>query len=129
MIERAKENFEFTKKKLEHAKQYFKEKEFGESIHYIWVVFENCINIIKDVKNNKPLYEHKAKIDMFKIYYSLGYLKQDYSVTFSYLLKLRIRADFGDYGNVPEIPEEKKVKEFLDDAISLFGEVEKIIKK
>jgi len=129
MFERAKENFEFTRKKLGHARQYFNEGDLAESIHYIWTVFENCINIVKDVKNNKPLYEHKAKIDLFKIYHSLGYLKKDYSKTFSYLLKLRIRADFGNYGNAPKIPEEDKVREFLDNAAELFNDVEKIIKK
>jgi hypothetical protein len=127
MFERAKENFEFTRKKLEHAKSYFSEGDLAESVHYIWVVFENCINIVKDIKNNKPLHEHQRKIDLFKIYYSLGYLKKDYSETFAKLLKLRITADFGDYGNSPKIPEKKVVKEFLDDAISLFNEVEKLL--
>ncbi len=129
MFERAKENFEFTRKKLEHAKSYFNEGDLAESVHYIWIIFENCINVVKDIKNNKPLHEHKAKIDLFKIYHSLGYLKKDYSETFSKLLKLRITADFGDYGNSPKIPDKKHIKEFLDDAINLFNEVEVIVKK
>ena len=92
MNERAKNNLELTKRKLDYAEKFFAEKDFYETIHYIWVVFENCINIIKDVKNNRPLYEHKPKIDLFGIYCSIGILKNDYSSCFLELEKLRIRA-------------------------------------
>jgi uncharacterized protein (UPF0332 family) len=127
MSERAKENLEFTRKKLVHAKNFFNQKDLTETIHYIWVVFENCINIVKDVKHNEPVYEHKAKIDLFSLYYSLGFLKEDYSETFALLEKLRIRADFGDYSQVPQIPPSNKVKEFLEKAEELFSEAEKIV--
>ncbi len=55
MFERAKSNLEFTKKKLERARDEFNKNEMAETIHYTWIVFENCINVIKDAKNNKPL--------------------------------------------------------------------------
>ncbi len=53
MSERAKENLEFTRKKLVHAHHFMQTKDLVETIHYIWVVFENCINIIKDAKYSK----------------------------------------------------------------------------
>ena len=60
MFERAKNNLNFTKKKLKKAKEEFSKNEMAETIHYIWVIFENCINIIKDAKNNKPLFQDNA---------------------------------------------------------------------
>ena len=127
MFERAKINLDFTRKKLEKAKEEFEKGEYAETIHYIWVVFENCINVIKDAKNYKPLYEHKSKVDLFSLYNSLGYLRNDYSSIFSVLQKLRIRADFGDYSNAPNLPEKDKIKEFLEKSIELFKETQKIL--
>lgn len=129
MSERAKENLEFTRKKLAHAKDFFQEKDLVETVHYIWVVFENCINIIKDAKHNDPVYEHKSKIYLFSLYHSLGYLKEDYSEIFALLEKLRIRADFGDYSQVPQIPGENKIKEYLEKAERLFLEAENTVQK
>jgi len=71
MSERPKENLEFTRKKLAHAKHFFQEKDLVEATHYIWVVFENCINIIKDVKHDEPVYEHKPKIYLLFIKYEI----------------------------------------------------------
>ena len=127
MFERAKNNLSFTKKKLDKAKEEFNKDEMAETVHYIWVIFENCINIIKDAKNNSPLYEHKSKTDVFSLYHSLDYLKKDYSGTFALLQKLRIRADFGDYSDAPNLPSKEKIKEFLDESISLFKETGEIL--
>ncbi|MEK6974522.1 MAG: hypothetical protein AABW41_04785 [Nanoarchaeota archaeon] len=129
MFERAKNNLEFTRKKLEKAKEEFDNGELTETIHYVWTVFENCINIIKDAKDSKPIYEHKSKINMFSLYYSLGYLKKDYSNIFAVLEKLRIRADFGEYSNAPNLPNEIKIREFLKESISLFKETEELLLK
>jgi hypothetical protein len=127
MFERAKSNLEFTEKKLKKAKEEFSRGEIAEAVHYIWIVFENCINIIKDAKNNKPLYEHKSKADLFSLYHSLHYLETDYSETFSILEKLRIRADFGDYSNAPNLPDKEKISEFLNKAIDLFKETKNML--
>ncbi len=72
-------------------------------------------------------YQHKPKIDLFSLYYSIGYLKEDYSAIFAMLEKLRIRADFGEYSQVPQIPDEQKVKEYLEQAQRLFDETEKVV--
>lgn len=127
MFERAKSNLEFTKKKLERARDEFNKNEMAETIHYTWIVFENCINVIKDAKNNKPLYEHKSKTDLFALYFSLSYLEKDYSGIFSVLEKLRIRADFGDYSNAPSLPGKEKIEGFLDAADSLYAETKKLL--
>jgi len=65
---------------------------------------------------------------LFSLYYSLGFLKEDYSETFALLEKLRIRADFGDYIQVPQIPDENKIHNFLEQAIRLFQDAERIVK-
>ena len=127
MYERAKNNFALTKKKIGYAEDFFKKDDLNEAIHYIWIVFENCINIIKDIKNQKPIKEHKTKIDVFDAYYNIGILKQNYSIYFELLEKLRVRADFGDYALAPKIPNKEKVKEYLDKAKELFEETKKIV--
>src|SRR3989344_1007186 len=127
MFERAKSNLEFTRKKLEKAKEEFSKNDLTETIHYIWTVFENCINVIKDAKDDKPLFEHKSKIDLFSLYYSLGYLKTDYSNIFAILEKLRIRADFGEYSNSPNLPSKEKIEGFLETTEHLFKETEKML--
>jgi|SRR3989338_10206088 len=127
MWERAKDNLELTRKKLVHARDFSSKKDLAESIHYIWVVFENCVNIFLDLKSDSPTHRHKSKVEVLSLYHSLFFLKKDYSETFAILLKLRIRADFGDYAQVPRIPEEAKVKEFLKEAEELFLETEKAV--
>jgi uncharacterized protein (UPF0332 family) len=89
----------------------------------------NCQTwVIKDIKNNVPLYEHKLKVDLFKIYHELGFLSKDYSESFARLLKLRIRADFGEYGNTPRLPDINTIKFYLEEAASLFNEAEAMIR-
>lgn len=127
MFERAKENLAFNEKKLAKAHEEFDKGEIAEAVHYIWVVFENCVNIIKDAKNNKPLYEHKSKTDVLALYHALGYLTVDYSSTFAVLEKLRIRADFGEYSNAPALPEKSEIQKFLEAADELFGETRRLI--
>lgn len=127
MFERARANLIFTEKKLKKAYEEFSKEEMAEAVHYIWIVFENCVNIIKDAKNNKPLYEHKSKTDVLALYHSLGYLKRDYSSTFAILEKLRIRADFGDYSNAPNLPEKAEIKRFLDATEQIFEETEGLL--
>ncbi|MEK6927459.1 MAG: hypothetical protein AABX11_03420 [Nanoarchaeota archaeon] len=127
MFERAKENLGFTENKLKKAKEEFARGEMAETVHYVWIVFENCVNIIKDAKNNKPLYEHKSKVDVLSLYHSLGYLKKDYSSIFAKLEKFRIRADFGDYSNAPNLPGREEISGFLDIAEGLFGETGEIL--
>lgn len=127
MFERAKENFKFTENKLKKAREEFSKGEIAETIHYVWIVFENCVNIIKDAKNNKPLYEHKSKLDVLALYHSLGYLKKDYSSIFAKLEKFRIRADFGEYSNAPNLPPREEVEEFLNIAIGLLEETKEIL--
>ncbi len=129
MLNRAKENLELTRRKLAHASNFFAQGETAEAVHYIWVVFENCINIVKDVKSDDPLYAHSDKENAYFRYYTLFFFKKDYSKTFAVLLKLRIRADFGEYGNAPRLPEINTVKAYLDEAASLFSETEALVKK
>lgn len=121
-MSRPDEVFELTQKKLNHARNFFKDEDMEETIHYIWVVFENCINIVKDLKNNKPTHEHKEKVVLFEYYYSIGILKKNYAPSFDRLIKLRVRADFGAYSWTPQIPEKDKVEQYLLECEELFEE-------
>lgn len=120
--------FEKVKKQMQFAKDFVNKDELDESIHYIWTVFENCLNIIKDIKNNKPLSKHKPKIEQFNVFYVIGVLSKDYSEYYRMLEKLRLRADLGSYSKAPQIPPKNAVKNYLDKAEELFKETEKIIK-
>ncbi len=128
MNERAALMFEKVKKQMRFAKDFFNKGELDESVHYIRTVFENCLNIIKDIKNNEPLFEHKPKIDQFNIFYVIGVLSNDYSEFYRMLEKLRLRADLGSYSKAPQIPGKNAVKNYLDKVEELFKETEKIIK-
>lgn len=129
MNERAIAMFEKVKKQIQFAKDFFNKGELDESVHYTWAVFENCLNIIKDIKNNKPLSEHKPKIEQFNVFYIIGILSQDYSEYYRMLEKLRLRADLGSYSKAPQIPPKDTVKSYLDKAGELVKETEKIVKK
>ncbi len=129
MLDRAKENLELTRKKLAHARDFFAKGDVAEAVHYIWVVFENGINIVKDIKYDDPLYTHSDKENAYLLYHTLFFLKKDYSKTFAVLLKLRIRADFGEYGNAPRLPDINTVKVYLEEAGSLFNETEALVRK
>lgn len=129
MYDRIREVLQLTRKKLRLATRFYTEGDMEECIHYIWLVFENSINIIKDVLDNKPVFEHKTKQDFFSLYHELGFLARDYSESFAMLEKLRIRADFGPYSQTPSIPRKGKVNEYLHEAKQLLGEAENRVKK
>ena len=119
--------FKKVKKQMQLARDFFSKDELDECIHYIWTVFENCLNIIKDIKNNKPLFEHKPKIEQFNIFYITGILSRDYSGFYRVLEKLRLRADLGSYSKSPKIPPKNDVRDYLSKAEELFKETEKIV--
>lgn len=127
-MSRPEEVLELTRDKLGYARRFFGEGDMGETIHYIWVVFENSINIVKDLKNNAPVHDHKPKAGLFKLYHDLGILKRNYAPTFDMLNKLRVRADFGAYSWTPRIPEKGKVEEYLHECEQLFEEAEQHVK-
>lgn len=129
MLSRAKENLGLTKKKLAHAQDFFAQEDMAETIHYLWVVFENCINIVKDAKSDDVIYTHSDKENAYFRYYTLGFFQKDYSNTFAVLLKLRIRADFGDYGNAPRLPDINTIRTYLGEAANVLNEAEALVKK
>ncbi len=127
-MSRAEEVLELTRDKLAYARRFFGEGDMRETIHYIWVVFENCINIAKDLKNNTPVHEHTAKVDLFQLYHDLGVFKRNYAPLFDMLIKLRIRADFGAYSWTPKIPGRDTVKGYLEECEGLFAETEQHVR-
>lgn len=128
MSEKAKKVLELANSQCKKAKKAFDENNLNDSVNYIWAVFENCLNIIKDIKNNKPIYEHKPKIDMFRAMNIMGILKQDYSEHFRRLEKFRLTATFGGYANAPPLPKKEIIEDYLKKCNELLKETDEICK-
>ena len=93
-------------------------------------IFENCIDAIKDLKNQRPEKEHKMKTIIFKRYYELGILKKDYSEGHKRLHNLKQMAEHGPYAREKAHPlKDKELEGFIKEANELASETENIIKK
>jgi len=125
MSNKLERQFTLAEEKMSYAEMFMDRGNYAEVIHFIWTIFEICINIIKEKANNKSLYDHKPKIAVFRTYYEIGILKQDYSSLYNTLNLLRLRADFGEYGLAPKIPEKDIVQGYLQNARELIGETRK----
>lgn len=127
-MSRTKKVFEKVENDLRKAEEEFKEEKYSDCIYHLWSIFENCINIIKDIKNSKPIFNHKSKRELFESYPMMGILKEDYSFTFKDLDYLRKTASFGEYAPIKNLPKKEKIKEYLDKAKSLVNETKNILK-
>ena len=93
-------------------------------------IFENCIDAIKDLKNQRPEKEHKMKTIIFKRYYELGILKKEYSESHKRLHNLKQMAEHGPYAREKTHPlKDKELKGFIKGANELASETEGIIKE
>ncbi len=124
-MSRPDEMLELTRDKLGLARQFFEEGKMADTVLYIWQVFENCLNIVKDLMNNRPLYEHKPKIGVFQLYHSPGIFKKDYAPYFERLESLRVTASFGAYSREPKIPDRTAIEHYLRECEALFAETER----
>ncbi len=114
-LERVKEQCEFANKWLERAEKRMEEGELEEAINAVWLFFENAINVVKDVRNNAPVFSHD-KTRIFEFYAKNGVLKMDYSTEFLRLERMRLSASFGQYSNSIPVCSIEELKEFVEKA-------------
>ena len=129
MSKRIKSVYEFTKKRLEKANQFFEEGDVEDCIQNIWSVFENCINLLKDSTDHAPLYQHKPKTDLFRKYFRENVLSRDYSSFHKEIDEYRIRAFLSDYSRTKVLPPKSCIGPYLEKAKKLFEEIEQELKK
>jgi len=106
--------------KLEHY--FFNEGDVEDSVQNIWSVFENCINLLKDIKNHAPLYQHRPKTELFRKYYREKILSKDYSNFHKEIDDYRKRAFLSEYSRTKPLPPLASIKPYLDKAKELFEE-------
>lgn len=127
-INRAKKEMEIIDEDLNKAKQYFNEANYRDCINKLFLIYENCANSAKDIKNHKPVSEHWAVTSILNTYYELGILKKDYSETHKRLDALRKQASFGLYSAIKtKKTDEKEIKNMLGESQKLVSEIKDII--
>lgn len=114
-LERIREQCEFADKWLGRAEKHTEEGELEEAINAVWLFFENAINVIKDSRNNAPVFSHD-KAHIFEFYAKNGVLKADYSPEFLKLERMRLSASFGQYSKSIPVCSMEELKDFVEKA-------------
>lgn len=117
------------KEELKKAERFIEENEKVHLVISLFSVFESCLNIVKDIKDNRPLREHEEITKYFKWYFEMGFFKKDYSDYHLKLNQYRKRAQYEQYSGAPRIPEIDKLRPFLNKANDLVSETENMVKK
>ncbi len=128
MQNRILEAFELAKKQLSIAEEFFQKGDIDNSLIYIWNCFENLTNCLKDHFSNKPLYDHRPKVDVLRDFFLQKRTQKDYSQTFSKLISYRLVAEFGPYTKILKSYTKNDVERYLLEAKTFLEEVAKIIK-
>ncbi len=128
MQDRILEAFKLAEKQLSIAEEFFQKEDADNSLIYIWNCFENLTNCLKDYFNNKPLYDHRPKVDVLRDFFLQRKTKNDYSQTFSKLISYRLVAEFGPYTKISKSYTKIDVERYLQEAKTFLEEVIKIIK-
>ena len=129
LIERVEKQLSHAKSELEKAERFSEEKEKEHLVLSLFSIFESCLNIVKDIKDNRPLKEHEEKTKYFKWYFEMDFFKKDYSDDHLKLNQYRKRAQYEQYSGAPKIPDVSSLKSFLNKAKDLISETENMIKK
>src|SRR3989339_816173 len=127
---RIEEQYGLVKKQVEKAPKLLEDKDMlPEAVYNTFVIFENCANLLKDIKNNTPRSKHSEINEILKDMYRRKILKKDYSLQHAELANYRVKAFFGEYSRVKgPLPPKGVLKSYLDKAIELFDEVKPIVK-
>ena len=93
-----KENqYELVKKQVEKAPKLFEDKDLlPEALQNIFVIFENCANLLKDTKNKVKKTKHDDITFVLQDMFRRKFLKKDYSRLHSELADYRVVAFFGE---------------------------------
>lgn len=129
LITRVEKQLSHTKNEIKKAERFIEENEKEHLVLSLFSIFESCINIVKDIKDNKPLKEHEEKTKYFKWYFEMGFFKKNYSDDHLKLNQYRKRAQYEQYSGAPTIPDISKLKLFLGKAKELILETENMINK
>ena len=129
LLLRVNAQLSYAKDELKKAERFAEENEKVHLVISLFSVFESCLNIMKDIKDNRPLREHEEITKYFKWYFEMGFFKKDYSNDHLKLNQYRKRAQYEQYSGAPRIPEISSLKSFLNKAQDLISETENMIKK
>lgn len=127
---RIEEQYELVKKQVEKADKLFEDNDMlPESLQNIFAIFENCANLLKDIKNMTPRTNHLEINAILKDMKRRNILKQDYSRYHSDLNNYRVRAFFGEYSREKDIvlPPKTSLKVYLKKARELFDETKIVV--
>lgn len=129
LLLRVNRQLSYAKDELKKAERFAEENEKAHLVISLFSVFESCLNIVKDMKDSRPLREHEEITKYFKWYFEMGFFKKDYSDEHLKLNQYRKRAQYEQYSGAPKIPEINGLKTFLNKAEELILETENMIKK
>ena len=128
-IKRAKKEMLLIEEDLKKAEQYFNEENYRDCINKLFLMYENCANSAKDMKNHRPVSEHWRVTNILNTYFELGILKKDYSKTHKRLDALRKQASFGIYSAIKtKEADQKEVEDMLKESMKLVNEINEMIK-
>ena len=128
MASRVTEAFDLALKQLDIARGFLEGDDIDNALIYVWNCFENLVNCLKDSINRRPVYDHRPKVQVLRDYYLSGVLKQNYSETFSKLIRFRLAAEFGPYTEIPKTYARDDVDNYLKEAVRLLDEVKILVK-
>ncbi len=126
---RIEKQYELVKKQVGKAQKLFEDDDtLPEALQNIFAIFENCANLLKDVKNMTARSKHSDVNYILKDMYIRKLLKQDYSLFHLKLSDYRVKAFFGEYSRIKEpLPPKSSLKIYLTKSIELFNEVKPIV--
>lgn len=127
---RIEKQYELVKKQVEKADKLFEDYEMmPEALQNIFAIFENCANLLKDIKNMTPRTDHPEINAILKDMGRRNVLKQDYSRYHSDLNNYRVRAFFGEYSREKDVvlPPKASLKIYLKKAKELFDETKVVV--
>lgn len=113
---RIEKQYGLVKKQVEKAQKLFEEDDkLPEALQNIFAIFENCANLLKDIKNMTPKSKHSDINYILKEMYIRKLLKQDYSSFHLKLSDYRVKAFFGEYSRIKEpLPPKKFFKNLFE---------------
>lgn len=125
----AKKAFKLAEKALKDLEE--KELSEGDKLHKLFIIFENCINCMKGMRNGRPIKEsHSLKTTFYNTYFDLGILKKDYSENHKRINKLRQIAIHGPYARDRTHPtNSEELEKFTKEAKELVKETKEDIRK
>lgn len=127
-MSRIEVQYGLVKTQVEKAEKLFLDPEMlPEALQNIFAIFENCANLIKDIKNHFPKSQHTKINAILREMYLRKVLKQDYSAYHDQLNDYRVIAFFGEYSreNKP-MPPKASLKIYLTKAKELYLEIRPI---